>query len=124
MSNKMTVLLNRITQLEYYRDRPLPDHQALHLDKMDEKMEQEGILVGDTTIDNPDLNQRAQFVAANLAHAIKNDQEAMAAAMCTWLANRLPELKQVKIEEQGDEISINLVFDEEHGSQVPVQFIH
>ena len=123
MSNKMTVLLNRIAQLEYHRDRPLPAHQALHLDKMDEKMEQ-GIFLGDITIENPDINQRAQFVAANLVHAIKNDQEANAAAMCTWLANRLPELKQVKIEEQGDEMSIDLVFDEEHSGQVPVQFIH
>ena len=123
MSNKMTVLLNRIAQLEYHRDRPLPTHQALHLDKMDEKMEQ-GIFLGDITIENPDINQRAQFVAANLVHAIKNDQEANAAAMCTWLANRLPELKQVKIEEQGDEMSIDLVFDEEHSGQVPVQFIH
>jgi len=123
MSNKLTILLNRIAQLEYHRDRPLPEHQALHLDNMDQKMDQ-GILLGDTTIDNPDINQRAQFVAANLVHAIKNDQEANAAAMCTWLANRLPELKQVKIEEQGNEVSINLVFDEEHGGQMPVQFIH
>lgn len=119
----MTVLLNRIAQLEYHRDRALPDHQALHLDKMDQKMEQ-GIMLGDTTIENPDINQRAQFVAANLVHAIKNNQEANAAAMCTWLANRLPELKQVKIEEQGDEMSIDLVFDEEHTGQIPVQFIH
>jgi hypothetical protein len=72
----------------------------------------------------PDLNQRAQFVAANLAHAILSDQEATAAALCSYLANRLPELKQVKIDNSQGDIAIELVFDEDYQKQVPVQFIH
>lgn len=123
MSNIMGVLLNGVAQLEYDRDKPLPDHQALYLDKMDSKMD-EGIQIGDTQIQNPDINQRAQFVAANLVHAIKNDQEPVAASMCTYLANRLPELKQVRIEDVNDEVTINLVFDDEYKKQVAVQFTH
>ena len=123
MSNIMAVLLNGIAQLEYDRDKPLPDHQELYLDKMDTKMD-EGILIGDTQIKNPDINQRAQFVAANLVHAIKNDQEPVAASMCTYLANRLPELKQVRIDDSNDEVTINLVFDEDYKKQVAVQFTH
>ena len=121
MSNMLAVLLNGIAQLEYDRDKPLPPHQAAYLDKMDTKMNA-GILVDDTTVENPDINQRAQFVAANLVGAMKSDDEEMTAALCTWLANRLPDLKQVKIDEAGDRVSIDLVFDEEYGKQTAVSF--
>ena len=123
MTSIMAVLLDGIAQLEYDRDKALPDHQAHYLDNMDKKMDS-GIMVGSANIPNPDLHQRAQFVAANLAHAIINNQETVAAALSTYLADRLPDLKQVKIETHNHEISIELVFDEEYGKQVPVQFIH
>jgi len=119
----MAVLLNGIAQLEYDRNKLLPDHQALYLDKMDEKMD-EGIFIGDTRIQKPDISQKAQFVAANLVHAIKNDNESTAASLCTYLANRLPDLKQVKIDDTQSEVSINLVFDEEYKNQVAVTFKH
>lgn len=123
MSNIMAVLLNGIAQLEYDREKQLPPHQELYLDKMDQKMA-EGIQVGDDFISSPDQNQRAQFVAGNLAHAILSDQEATAAALCTYLAIRLPDLKQVKITGAADdnaELSIELVFDEEYQRQISVQ---
>jgi hypothetical protein len=123
MSNVMAVLLNGIAQLEYDRGKVLPPQQELYLEKMDLKME-EGIQVGDDIISSPDLNQRAQFVAGNLAHAILNNQEATAAALCSYLANRLPELKQVKItnnQDSSNELSIELVFDEEYQKQISVQ---
>lgn len=123
MSNMMAVLFNGIAQLEYDRDKALPEQQRQYLDKMDEKMAT-GITLGDRAIADPDVNQRAQFVAQNLAQAIKDDNESMAAAMTSWLASHLPELKQVKMEEAEGKagISIELVFDEEYGSQVAVQF--
>lgn len=119
MSNLFAVLLNGIAQLEYDRDKPLPPHQAAYLDKMDTKMAA-GILIGETTIKDPDINQRAQFVAANLHNAIKSDDEEMSAALCSWLANRLPDLKQVKMNESDDQVSIDLVFDEDYGKQAAV----
>jgi hypothetical protein len=123
MSDIMAVLLNGVAQLEYHRDKPLPAHQELYLEKMDHKMDQ-GIMLGDTLVAKPDLNQRAQFVAGNLAHAILSNDEAMSSALCSYLATRLPELKQVKIQDQQGEISIDLVFDEEYQKQVAVQFFH
>ena len=121
MSNLLAVLLNGIAQLEYDRDKPLPPHQAAYLEKMDAKMDG-GILIDDTTIENPDINQRARFIAANLLGAMKSNDEEMAAALCTWLANRLPDLKQVKMDEEGGRVSIDLVFDEEYGKQTAVSF--
>ena len=121
MSNMMAVFLNGIAQLEYNRDQLLPDHQAAYLDKMDSKMD-EGIIVGGETIENPDVNQRTQFAAANLVHALNTENESMAAAMCSYLAIRLPELKQVRIEDNEGEVSIELVFDKEYARQVAVEF--
>lgn len=121
MSNIMAVLLNGIAQLEYDRERLLPDHQAAYLDKMDTRMD-DGIVLGEQIITNPDQNQRTQFAAANLVHALKTDDESIAAAMCSYLAIRLPELKQVRIEDNEGEVSIELVFDEDYRKQVAVDF--
>jgi len=71
---------------------------------------------------NPDRNQRARFAAANLVHALQTNDESLAAAMCSYLAIRLPELKQVRIEQAGDAVSVELVFDQEYRPQVAVQF--
>lgn len=117
----MAVLLNGIAQLEYDREQPLPAQQRQYLEKMDEKMNA-GITLGGQTVVDPDTIQRAQFVAQNLAQAIKTDRESMALALTSWLASRLPELKQVKLGDAEAGIRIELVFNEEYGSQVAVPF--
>ena len=121
MSDLMAVLLNGIAQLEYDREKPLSEYQLTYLDKMDSKMAA-GVEIGEDKITEPDENQRAQFVAANLYHAIKNEDEAMCSALCSYLATRLPELKQVKLEDNEGDVTIELVFDQEYGKQVPVSF--
>jgi hypothetical protein len=121
MSNVMAVLLDGVAQLEYDREKLLPDHQAAYLDKMDEKMAQ-GIAIGDEEIKDPDINQRAQFVVANLLHALKTDNEQVAGAMCSYLALRLPDLKQVKINEQNGDVSIEFDYENEYSNQVAVEF--
>ena len=121
MSNMMAVFLDGIAQLEYDRNKLMPDHQAAYLDKMDAKMDA-GIFLDGEMIANPDLNQRTRFAAANLAAALKNNDESMAAAMCSYMAIRMPELKQVKIEDDDGEISIELIFDEDYRKQVAVDF--
>jgi len=121
MNNIMAVLLNGIAQLEYDRDKLLPEHQLAYLDRMDAKMDG-GILIGHETITNPDLNQRTRFAAANLVYALQTDDEATAAAMCSYLAIRLPELKQVRIEDSAGGVSIEFVYDEAYRKQVAVDF--
>ncbi|MDH5711716.1 MAG: hypothetical protein OEZ15_08655 [Gammaproteobacteria bacterium] len=122
MSNIMAVLLNDVSQLEYDRDKALTDYQNTYLDKMDSQMDQ-GIEIDGETIDAPELNQKIQFVAANMLSAMKANNEGMTSALCTYLATRLPDLKQVKITEQENNVSIDLVFDEEYKGQVAVSFM-
>ena len=121
MSDLMAVLLNGIAQLEYDREKPLSEYQLTYLDKMDSKMAA-GVAIGEEHITEPDENQRAQFVAANLYHAIKSEDEAMCSALCSYLATRLPELKQIKLDDKEGDVTIELVFDQAYGKQVPVSF--
>ena len=108
---KLTVIYNDIPQLEYDRDKPLEDHQLLYLQKMDDKMDA-GITIGEQHIDKPDANQRSQFVAANLAHAIKTENETSMAALCSYIATRMPDIQQVTIAElDNGEIEIDFRFE-------------
>jgi len=111
--------LNDIAQLEYDRDKSLTDYQAAYLVSMDKKMD-DGIDLNGQQITNPDINQRSQFIAANLLDAIKKSDESMSAALCSYLADRLPDLKQIKITEQDNSVTIDLVFNEEYIKQVAV----
>ncbi len=115
----MAVLLNGIAQLEYDRERALSDYQQDYLQNMDNKMDN-GIVLGDTTIESPDVMQRVKFVTGNLLHAMKGDDEQMTAAFCAYIATRMPELDQVQITELNDDISIELVFDREYRKQVSI----
>lgn len=121
MNRIMTVVLNNEAQLEYDRDKPLPDHQALYLDKMDLKMDG-GITIGEEHIENPDLNQRVQFVAANLGHALKTNQESLMASLTTYIAVRMPELKQLRYTEHDNGMEIDLNFDKPYVKEVLVPF--
>ena len=121
MSNIMAVLINGIAQLEYDRDKALTDYQLTYLDKMDEKMDA-GIIIDGESIKSPELNQRIQFITANMLSAIKSDNEGMTSALCTYLAMRLPDLKQIKVTEEGDDVSIDMVFDEDYEGQTSVSF--
>jgi hypothetical protein len=121
MSNMMAVLINGIAQLEYDRNIALSAYQMAYLDEMDKKMDN-GINIDGELIASPELNQRVQFVTANLLSAIKADNEAMTSALCSYLAIRLPDLKQIKVNEESEGMSIDMVFDEEYKGQVSVSF--
>ncbi|WP_455212162.1 hypothetical protein [Kaarinaea lacus] len=122
MSQQLVVLLNGESQLQYDRSKPLPEQQREFLDKMDTEL-QHGVTINNQNIDRPDIQQRAQFVALNLIQAILNSEEQKAAAMCAYLAVFLPDLKQVKAEQQADGVFIDLVFDKEYMKEVKVQFV-
>jgi len=115
----MQVFVNGQSQIEYDRSKSLPEKQLEYLDKMDLEMDSGFELAGEQ-VDEPDLLQRAQFVSGYLAQALFSENDAMIAASCSWLAIRLQDLKQVKISQDDEQISIDLVFDEERVNQIKV----
>lgn len=121
MNEKLVILFNGQTVVEYDRKQRLPGHQRQYLDKMDSDMD-EGIELAGESIAEPDSVQRAKFVAMHVAQALMDEHDAMIAAGCAYLANRLPELKQVKVVQQGDGFMLDLIFDQVAENQVVVQF--
>ena len=121
MSQTMAVLLNGVAQLEYDRNMALTDYQMAYLDKMDEQMD-EGIDIDGKLIKQPELNQKIQFVSANLMEAMQSGNEGLTSALCTYIATRMPDLKQIKITDDNESVCIDLVFDEDYGKQAFVSF--
>jgi hypothetical protein len=112
--NKLHTIVNGTVMLEYDRGKPVPGHQRQYLDTMDTKMDA-GIQVGDDHITNPNPMQKAQFVANSLVNALFQENDSLAIAMCTYLAKRIPDLKQIKaIGDIEKEISVELVFDRDY----------
>lgn len=108
MSDIISVFYNDSEVLQYDRGKPLPIQQQAYLSRMDRQMDG-GIELHGQAVAEPDTMQRAEFVAGQLADAIYKDDDARAAAMCTYLAKRLPDLKAVKIREEAGKVAAELV---------------
>ena len=117
MSDKVGFLLEGQEVLTYDRSQVLPDKQREYLDIIDARMN-EGFVLSDQKVDNPNLQQKTQFVALNLVQALLKEDDNTAIIMFTYLVNRMPELKQAKAKtktktsESGDQIGVEFVFDE------------
>lgn len=111
MIHKLTVFIDDASILEYDRNQRLPGKQREYLDKMDLDMDR-GFDLGGEHIDNPDKNERAKFVAMNLIRAIEANNEPMMAATCSYLANRYDDLAEVRANAQGEDMMMDLVFDQ------------
>ena len=124
--NMLHAIVNGIAILEYDRGKPVPGHQRQYIDNMDSTMDA-GIKIGDDHITNPNPMQKAQFVANSLINALYKENYAVATAMCTYLAKRIPDLKQVKAAGDNEkDMSIELVFDRDYATsqqEQPIEFI-
>jgi len=121
-SRLLVVTLNGAAVLEYNRDRALSNVQQESLNLMDEKLDQ-GITLENDFIPTPSLEQRVEFVAANLISALLNEKDVLAAASCAYIATLLPELKQIKAAEKEGEVSIELIFDREFQEETIMNFM-
>lgn len=122
MSGKLAIVINGEVVLEYDREVTLTDVQRASLQKMETKMDG-GFMLGGEQITNPDKNQRLQFISSNLIQALLEDgNEALIAASTAYLAENLPDLKQVTADTKSGQPLIDLVFDKEYKNQVKVSF--
>ena len=110
-AGKIHVVVNDVPLLEFDRSKPVPGQQRRYLDNMDAQMAQ-GIEINGEKIKKPDSMQRSQFVANSMINALFTENYSIAIAMCTWLGERIPQLKQVQA--KGDiktEMRVDLIFD-------------
>lgn len=122
MSDTLVVVLDGVSQLEYLRATPLQEAQRQYLDRLDARMDG-GIELGGRRVEQPNPLQRAQFIALQLLQAVQDGNEAVAAASCAYLANRVPDLKQVRATTRGGLLSFDLVFDRAYAKEIKVEFV-
>ncbi|MGD2074122.1 MAG: hypothetical protein PVI91_01885 [Gammaproteobacteria bacterium] len=118
----LVVVVNGEPQLEYDRSRTLSQPQLADLGRMDRKMDS-GIRLGLDWIARPQAEQRARFVAIQLVEALQRDDHALIAACCSYLAHRLPDLKQIKARLAEAGFAVELVFDKPYVKEVPLSFV-
>jgi hypothetical protein len=122
MSENLVVVLDGVSQLEYARATALAPMQLDYLDRLDKKMDA-GVELAGLHIQHPDALQRAQFIAVQLLQAVQAGNEAQAAVTCAYLANRIPDLKQVCASTRAGLLSFDLVFDKAFSKEVKVEFM-
>lgn len=123
MTSLLVVHINGESQLEYDRNKPLGETQLAYLDKIDQDMNTQGITLENKLIREPSMEEKSQYVAMIMAKAIIDGNEATSAATCSYLASRLPDLKQVKIIEKDQELAFDLIFDKAYVPESIVSFV-
>lgn len=118
----LAVVLDGVSQLEYQRGKPLEPAQREYLDRLDQRMDA-GIDIGGRRVEQPDPLQRAQYIALQLLQAVQDGNEPVAAATCAYLANRIPDLKQVRAATRDGQLSFDLVFDKAYAKEIKVEFV-
>ena len=111
MPSMLSVYINGEKVLEYDKAARQPGKLRQHLEGMDLDMD-EGIELNEKHISTPNKMQRAQYVAMSLLYGIQFKSDGMISATCAYLANRNPELKQIRAIEEGNEVSLDLIFNE------------
>lgn len=122
-AGKIHVVVNDAPVLEYDKSKPVPGQQRRYLDNMDARMDQ-GIELNGEHIAQPDAMQRSQFVANSMINALFQENFSLAIAMCTWLGERIPDLKQVQaVGDIEQNMRVDMVFDRDYETSKTEQTI-
>jgi len=108
----LRLVVNGVSVLDYQPEARLPGHVRDFLARMDADMD-EGISLAGQVVERPDDMQRVYFVAIQLFKSFTRGNERLRAASCAWLCRRMPELRAVKIDNSGEEISLELITDKQ-----------
>ncbi len=120
-SSTLFVIVNDEPQLQFDRSKPLGEKQAEYLEKLDRKFDA-GIELQGEWLEQPDLGQRARWMALAMMEGILYQEDEKAAASLAWLATRLPELKQVQAVVDENGTRFELIFDREYQPRQVVHF--
>lgn len=107
----LEIVVNGETVLSFDPNTRYPGHQRQFMDTMDLDMD-EGFELEGVHISSPDNIQRAKYVAMSLFVALQKNNKEMANSMGAYLVNRLPDLKQVRAIDSGNEVEMDLLFTE------------
>lgn len=107
----LDVILNEKIVLSLDSNTRFPGHQRQFLDTMDLDMD-EGFELEGQFIKKPDEIQRAKYVAMKMIMAVQAENVELANAMCAYLVQRQPGLKQVRAIDNGDSVGMDMIYTE------------
>lgn len=108
MADRLTIYRNGEPAYEVDKRDALARMQFAYVQRMDADMDRGIDLDGDRII-SPTQAQRTQFVIGQLLDAVSINDSRGIAMMCRYLAQRMPELDAIRVEEDGDEYRVDLV---------------
>ena len=119
----MVVQVDEKVVLEYDRLKPLNKKQKEDLSRIDAKLSQD-----DSAKEHPGSKpnplKSTELIACTLIKALQTGNDHITAASCAWLANRIPELRQVKVKtEDAERISIELIFNRGYQPEQTIHFV-
>ena len=112
MNFNLEIFINNKLVFGYPRNTRLPGKQREFLDAMDHDMN-EGIKLNGNIINMPSTQQKLYYITLQLIQALNTDNLGMVRATCAYLINRQPTLQQIRAYEEGETISLELVYDDE-----------
>ena len=119
----MIVQVDGKVVLEYDRRTPLNKRQQEDLSRIDTKLSQ-NTEADEHSDSQPNPLKFTEVVSCALVKALQTGNDQVTAASCAWLANRIPELRQVKAKiESTEQISIELVFNRDYQPEQTIRFV-
>lgn len=109
MADQLVIYIDGVSAYEFDKRAALARMQFAYVQRMDADMDY-GIDLNGAHILSPSQAQRTQFVIGQLLEALGINDSRGIAMMCRYLAQRVPELDAIRVEEEGDEYRVDLMF--------------
>lgn len=110
MSDQLRIYLNGTEAYAFDKRAGLARMQFAYVQRMDAEMDR-GITLNGEQVRSPAQGQRTQFVIGQLLDALAINDSRGIAMYCRYLAHHVPDLSDIRVEEDGDEYSVDLVWN-------------
>lgn len=107
MSDELVIYRNEAEMYCFDKRDGLARMQFAYVQRLDADMDR-GIELDGARVLSPDLAQRTRFVIGQLVEAVNINDSRMIGLLCRWLAQHVPALDAVRIEDSGDEYRVGL----------------
>lgn len=107
MSEQLAIYRNGEQVYAFDKREGLARMQFAYVQRMDADMDR-GIQLDGERILDPDQAQRTRFILGQLLEAVSVNDSRGIAMLCRWLAQHVPALDVIRIEDDGDDFRVEL----------------
>lgn len=107
MAGQLVIYRNGTEAYSFDKREGLARMQFAYVQRMDADMDR-GINLDGERILSPDLTQRTRFVIGQLLEAVNLNDSRGIGMLCRWLAQQVPDLDAIRIEDDGDDYRVEL----------------